>query len=107
MTVSKQDLLKSRFGITDVEIPDLGTVKIRALSRGEALKIQGVEKDTAEMEQWLVSLAMVEPKMTAAEVKEWQDNSPAGELQVVTEAIIKSSGMEEHVVKETMKRFQR
>lgn len=105
MTVSKGDLLKARFGIEDVEIPGVGTVKVRALTRGEALQVQGQEMGIAEMEQKLIALAMVEPKLTEAEVKEWQDNSTAGEIQVVTEVIVRLSGMEQSAPKEAMKRF--
>lgn len=105
VSLSKEDLLKKRFGVEDVEIPNVGTVKVRALTRGEALQVQGVEMPVAEMEQRLVSLAMVEPKLTEAEVKEWQDNSTAGEIQAVTEVIVRLSGMEQGAAKEAMKRF--
>lgn len=105
VTVSKEDLLKARFGIEDVEIPGVGTVKVRALTRGEALQVQDVELPTAEMEQKLIAWAMVEPKLTEADVKEWQDNSTAGEIQAVTEVIVRLSGMEQHSPKEAMRRF--
>lgn len=105
MTISKEDLIKTRFGVEDVEIPGVGTVKVRPLTRGEALQLQGVEMDVVEMEQKLLSRAMVEPKLTEAEVKEWQDNSAAGEIQVITEAIIRLSGMEQYAAREAMKRF--
>lgn len=105
MSISKDDLLKARFGVEDVEIPGVGTVKVRALTRGQALQVQGVELSVAEMERKLISWAMVEPTLTEDEVGVWQDGSPAGELQVITDAILRLSGMEKHAAREAMKRF--
>jgi hypothetical protein len=95
MTVSKEDLLKQRFGVTDYEIADVGTVQVRALTRGEALQVVGVERDKRELEAQIVAWAMVEPKLTEAEVRTWMDNSPAGELQGLTQLITKLSGLGE------------
>lgn len=107
MTMSKADLLAKRaFGVEDVEIPGVGAVKVRPLSRSEALEIQGVELSVAEMEQRLVAIAMVEPKLTEAEVAQWQANSPAGELQPVAQAVARLSGMEQSAPKEAVKQFR-
>lgn len=106
MSVSKADLLKARFGVEDVEIAGVGTVKVRALTRGQALQVQGQEMTVAEMERKLIAWAMVEPSLTEEDVQQWQDSSPAGELQVVTDAIVRLSGMESGASKEAMKRFR-
>lgn len=106
MTISKTDLLKKRFGVVDFEIPEVGTVQIRPLSRAEALTVQGVEMDAAEMEQKLVSMAMVEPKLTENDVKTWQENSPAGELEPVTQEIARISGLTQDAAKDAVKTFR-
>ena len=93
MTVSKEDLLKQRFGVTDYAIPGVGHVQVRALTRGEALQVVGVERDKREMEAQIVAWAMVDPKLTEDEVRTWMDNSPAGELQGLTQFITKLSGL--------------
>lgn len=93
MTLSKEDLLRQRFGVSDYEIPDVGVVKVRALTRGEALQVVGVERDKRELEAQIVAWAMVDPKLTEAEVRTWMDNSPAGELQALTQFITKISGL--------------
>lgn len=95
MTVNIDDLLAERFGVEEVELPGLGTVKVRPLTRAEAMKIRGVELSVDEMERKLLALAMVDPKMTEEQVGRWQDVSPAGELQPVAEAIVRISGMEQ------------
>lgn len=104
--LTKEDLLKSSFGQEEVEIPGKGTVTVRSLTRGQALQVQGVEMDAAEMERKLVALAMVDPSLSEDEVKVWQDTSPAGELQPVVEAIVRLSGLEQHAMKETVRKFR-
>lgn len=99
-------LLAERFGVVDVELPGLGTVKVRPLTRSEALKLRGVELEVDEMERRLLSLAMVEPKMTEDQVRQWQDVSPAGELEPVAEAIIRISGMDKAAGKQAYADFR-
>lgn len=106
MAVSKADLLKKRFDEEDVEIPGVGTVKIRPLSRAEALQVQGREMGVGEMERMLLSAAMVDPKLTEDEVSDWQANSPAGLMQPVVDAIVRLSGMEQNAPKEAVKKFR-
>lgn len=106
MTVSKEDLLKARFGVEEVEIPGVGTVKVRALSRAQALTLRDKEMSVAEVEQKLLAWALVEPEVTIEDVKAWQENSPAGELQPITAAITRLSGMETSAPKEAMRKFR-
>jgi hypothetical protein len=106
MAVDKNTLLSQKFGTRDVEIPGVGTVTIRALTRGEALKIQGDEMVAEIMECRLIALAMVDPQMTEEEIQEWQDASPAGQMQPVIQAILEASGMSEEVTKEAYADFR-
>lgn len=103
MPVNKIDLLKQAFGIEEVELQRGGTVSVRGLTRSEALKVKGQEMPEAEMEQHLLSTALVDPKLTRAEVAEWQDASPAGEIEDVIAAIMRLSGMEKSAPKEAYK----
>ena len=106
--LDKAALLASRnIGTEDVEVGALGTVKVRGLSRAEALSLQGAGPvDVAAMERTLVSLAMVEPKLTEDEVAAWQDVAPAGELEPITDAIQRLSGLAVKAVKAEMQRFR-
>ena len=104
--VSKEALLAKRFGVFDVEIPDVGTVQVRPLSRAEALAVQGVEMPAAIMEQKLIAKAMVSPRLTEDEVRLWQENSPAGELEPVGNRIMELSGMKPESAKEAVKTFR-
>lgn len=104
--ISKEALLKKRFGEEEVEVPDVGTVRVRALTRGQALQLEGKEMGAAVMERKLIALAMVEPSLTEEEVGQWQELTTAGELQPVVEAIIRLSGMEQHAGKAAYQQFR-
>jgi hypothetical protein len=97
---SKADLLKkSSAGPEEVEVPGVGTVTIRPLTRAEALSMQDIEMRADVMEQKLLALAMVEPSLTEDEVAEWQANSPAGLMHDVMLRIIEISGMQQIAAK--------
>lgn len=75
-----------------------GDIVVRALSRAEVLRLNGArdrsEIDVAEFEAQMVSLAMVTPKMSAAEVTTWQEKDKAGGvLGKVTDAISELSNL--------------
>lgn len=106
MTIDKAALLASRgIGLVSVPLGELGEVKVRALTRAEALSFQG-EHEAEDAEAKILAVALVEPKLTEDEVREWQKVAPAGELQPVVVAILKASGMEQDSPKEAMKRFR-
>lgn len=107
MAVDKAALLTRRFGTEDVEVPGLGTMQVRALTRAEALSVQGVEMDVEVLEQKLISMALVDPKLTEVEVKEWQACASAGEIQVIVEAIVRISGLEGYSAKAAYANFRR
>jgi len=105
--VDKAALLSGRaFGVTSVPIPGMGVIKIRPLSRAEALKIYNQQMDAAAMEQTVISLAAVEPTFTKGEVAQWQASSAAGEMVIVVNAIMELSGMDIGAGKAAYKRFR-
>jgi len=89
-----QDLSTPRLDQLEVDIPGQGTVLVRALSRSQALSVKDKELDAGELDRRLLAMALVDPPMTKAEVRAWQEASPAGELEVVVAAVVKLSGME-------------
>lgn len=89
----------------DVEIPNVGTVKVRGLTRGEVFKIQQA-KGTAAIEAKILAIGMVDPELTDAEVRRWQGQSPAGELDSVVEKIRELSGLSDRADKEAYKSFR-
>lgn len=93
--MDKELLLKPRLPEEDVELPGLGAVRVRGLSRGEVMVGQKRNLGGVELERYVISIGLVEPALSEAEVGQWQDGSPAGELEPVTRAIQRLSGMEE------------
>lgn len=105
-TVGKDALFEPALPERDVAIPGRGTVRVRALTRAEALEIRGVEIPVAHMERKLVSAAMVAPKLSEKDVDRWQRAAAAGELEPVTDAITELSGMKKTAGKEAVKTFR-
>jgi hypothetical protein len=103
----KAKLLAARgLGTRLVEVEGVGKVEVRGLTRAEALEIQGREMDAAEMECRLLSMAMVDPALTAEEVAEWQKVAPVGELEPISAAIQELSGMRVKAVGAEMRHFR-
>ena len=103
--MNKELLFKPRLPESDVEVPGVGTVRVRGLSRAEALLVRDAV-DRAKGEQKILSLAMVDPKLTEAEVAAWQSASVALEIEAVTDKIMELSGMSESAAKEAVKEFE-
>lgn len=95
--MDKSKLLKDRITVntTEVEIPGVGTVVVRGLSRYELLLAAKNTDDPLVIERRNISFALVDPKLTEAEVEQWQRQSAAGEIGPVTEAIRDLSGLGE------------
>ncbi len=105
--LDKSALLAERTAETrDVPLPTLdGTVRVRGLTRAEAVRLQGKPMDADEAEAQLLALAMVEPALTVDEVRAWQRAAPAAELEPISRAIMELSGMTASAVKDAMSQF--
>lgn len=99
----KARLLKPRLGEEEIEIEGVGVVRIRALTRGEVLRL--TPQKMAMRERMMLTWGMVDPRMTEDEVAAWSKASPAGELERVTIAIARLSGLEVGQPKEVYKEF--
>lgn len=105
MTVGKEELLNQSLPVDEVEIPGKGTVRVRGLSRAEALdELRKVDRSVSgAYECRLVSLSLVEPALTDDEVRLWRESSTSPELDVVLEAISVLSGMTKAAAKAAYK----
>lgn len=111
MSLDKELLFKPRLEEADVEVPGVGTVRVRALSRAELMLARKATDLAGEvdgpralvLERKMIATAMVDPALTEAEVGRWQNASGAGELNVVSEAIQRLSGMLDDAEKESYK----
>lgn len=85
----------------------IGVVTVRGLSRKEALKISDKENLSAlSAEQALLSIALVNPKMSEKDIAEWQAVAQAGELNDIVTQVRELSGTNMEATKEAMKQFR-
>lgn len=72
-----------------------GKIKVRRLSRREALSIQGNKTlSLAQVEAHILAKGMVEPKLTFRQVEQWQDQpGNIRDLDTVCNEIARISGM--------------
>lgn len=97
----------------DVELLRGGTVRVRALTRAEVMKVRSsvssvadAIKRTAELERKMLAKAMVTPAMTVAQVEAWQERSAAGEIEPVVYKVQELSGLLDGAAKEAYKAFE-
>jgi hypothetical protein len=92
---------------TDVPVPGLGVIKVKPLTRAQAMSVYNRELDAAEMEQVLISYAAVEPTFTRKEVARWQEvDTAGGSILKLVHTIMEISGMEIGAGKAAYKRFR-
>ena len=107
MTVDKELLFKPRLPEADVELEGFGVVRVRGLSRSEVLAIQKIAgSGTDVLERKMLAAALVDPRMTEGEVRQWQDAAPAGELEPITDKVQELSGVSSGAAKEVYRAFE-
>lgn len=100
--MDKEALFAPRLPEDDVEVPGIGAVRVRGLSRIEAMHVQAAKGPEAT-ERRILALGMVDPKLTEDEAGRWQRAAPAGELEPVTDRIAELSGIAPGAAKEATK----
>lgn len=93
--MDKNALTASRLPTDQIEIPGVGAITVRGLSRFELLLAGKLadDKGTASMEQHMLSMAMVDPEMSVKDVEAWQKASPAGEMAPIVALVNRLSGV--------------
>lgn len=100
--MDKAKLLGDRMPTETVAI-DGGEVTVRALSR-KAIHLLPVEAgDKVEVEATLLHFGMADPALTVDEAREWIGTASNGEIDRVTDAISKLSGIGRYSDKEATK----
>lgn len=93
--MDKNALTTPRLKTDTHEIPDVGVVTFRGLSRWELLEAnkRADRGGQVAMEQFMLSCAMLDPAMTEADVAEWQKAGPGGEVIPIQKKINVLSGI--------------
>jgi hypothetical protein len=100
-----EQLFKPRLPEADVEIEGVGTVRVRGLSRVEALQVRDLS-DRVVAERTILALAMVDPPLTEAQVGRWQEASAAAEMERVVDKVTELSGLGSTSAKEAVQGFE-
>jgi hypothetical protein len=92
--VDKQTLLAAgRLPEDDVQLPGVGTVRVRGLTRKELLELRVDVDKGLSIEQRMLAFGMVDPALSPEEAVVWQQISPANEIEMVTDAIGRLTGL--------------
>lgn len=93
--IDKDTFLKPLIPTEIVDLPGLGKIRVRGLSRAEAVALSGVKDDAAKLEQKIILYGMAEPSLTVDEVARWYDAAPAGLIDIIVKAVERLSGLGE------------
>jgi hypothetical protein len=93
--LTREEILARATGGELVTLPSGGQVKVRGLSRDEAVGVQ--ERDgTAARDNYVIATGMLDPVLSEEDVAHWgQIEGAAGDLVEVSRAIGRLSGMDE------------
>lgn len=100
--LTREQILARKRGHGTVTLSDGGQVKIRALTRDEAIAMHERET-TADKDNYMISVGMTDPKLSEEDVAAWAANDAAGDLSAVSEGIAIISGMTPKSPKEATK----
>lgn len=89
--MDKEALFRPRLPEQELEIPGVATIRVRALSRVEAILVKKAE-DMAAQERLILKYGVMDPKLTDPEIGRWQRASAPSELEMVTRVIGELSG---------------
>lgn len=101
--VSKETFLKSQLPENTMEVPGVGTIRIRGLSRAEVLKFTGLDSNERE-NAWLAA-GIVDPDLSEEDVRAWRESAISKTVNTVVEAILELSGMLERSEAELRRSF--
>jgi len=101
--VDKAALFRPRCPERDVELPGVGTVRVRGLTRAEIIEISKGANDGRDMEPLSLSLALVDPELTEDEVRQLMSVATFGEIETLNTAVNELSGIAGRADKEAYK----
>lgn len=98
--MDRAEFLTPRLPESEVKL-DIGTIRVRGLSRAEALALKGMEPE--EIEVRALAMGMMDPELTVDDVRVWQSVALADEVKAVLDAIYELSGLREGSAKAAYK----
>jgi hypothetical protein len=93
--MDKERFLKPRLREIEVALDGVGTLRVRALNRDEAMRLRDLVEDPAAAESFVLRAALVDPALTDDEITDWRRACPPDEIETVLEKIFELSGLTE------------
>jgi hypothetical protein len=95
--LTRDEILARKTGRGKCVLPDGSEVEIRGLTRNEVYKSEKVENDQGReaRDNYLISLGMVNPKLTVEDVAAMGDEGNAGDAVAILERISELSGLKQ------------
>lgn len=108
MAIDKSALLRPQLPESDVDVPGVGTVRVRGLSRLEAIGANRAQEagGTEALYRYLLHVGLVEPALSEAEVETLMGSLTAGQVDAVATEIGVLSGLMEDSAKEAVRTFR-
>ncbi|MGA5306517.1 hypothetical protein [Micromonospora taraxaci] len=101
--MDKSALFQPRCPEADVELPGVGTVRVRGLTRAQIIDIAKGTNDGKDMEPLSLSWAFVDPQLTEDEVRQWTQAATFGEVETINKVVNELSGIAGRADKEAYK----
>jgi hypothetical protein len=101
--VDKNVLLNQTVPSGPVDIPGIGTVTVRGMTRYEMQMLGKIEAGDEVKERKILAMTMVDPTMSEGDVEAWQMCSPAGQINRVAMEVNRLSGIGRDAEKEAYK----
>jgi hypothetical protein len=103
--ISKEALLKGQLPEGTVDIPDVGTVRVRGLSRAEVLSLAALDAEAREVK--ILACGVVEPVLTEEEIRGWREAVTSRTIRDVSDEIMVLSGLVEKAREDAKRQFQK
>lgn len=97
--IDKEVFLKATSPEETVELPGIGEVRVRGLTRAEAVSLSPVKDDVRRLECRILLLGLVDPVLTEAEMSAWYEAAPSRAVDLLIAAIDSLSGLSEGAAK--------
>lgn len=105
--MDKGALFKARLPEDVVDVPGIGAVRVRGLSRIDLLTIHRADTSApGAFERMLLARAMIDPELTEEEVGQWQEASSPHEIEAVASVVTRLSALHKDAAKDVYKEFE-
>lgn len=91
--ITPDELFSAELREEEFEVRPGKTIRIRALTRAEMIQGATLEENRHKQEQYLLSRAVVSPVLTEEDVKQWQRRAAFMEVEHVSRAVNRLSGV--------------